>query len=167
MDVLNQNTTQNFMENNSTAIPQPIPVAAASSGVVYAGFFERFIAALIDGVLIGIANFVLGFVLGTVLGGAKWVQSVANLIAMAMAASYYVYFISQRGQTIGKKVMHLRVQNITTGQNLDVVSAILREIVGKFLSGVVLLLGYFWMLWDDKKQTWHDKIAKSIVVKVK
>jgi uncharacterized RDD family membrane protein YckC len=54
-----------------------------------------------------------------------------------------------------------------TGQNLDVISAILREVVGKFISSLILLLGYFWMLWDPKKQTWHDKIAKSVVVKVK
>jgi uncharacterized RDD family membrane protein YckC len=34
-----------------------------------------------------------------------------------------------------------------------------------FLSGQILGLGYFWMLWDDNDQTWHDKIVKSIVVK--
>lgn len=167
MDDLNQNTTQNFMSNNSTAIPQPASVAPASVGVVYAGFFERFVATLIDGVLVSIASFVLGFVLGLLLGAGGWVKSVAGLAGMAMSASYYVYFISQGGQTLGKKAMHLRVQNELTGQNLDVVSAILREVVGKFLSAAVLLLGYFWMLWDDKKQTWHDKIAKSVVVKIK
>jgi uncharacterized RDD family membrane protein YckC len=39
----------------------------------------------------------------------------------------------------------------------------LRQIV-KNISGVVLLLGYLWMLWDKEKQCWHDKIAGTVVV---
>jgi len=148
MDDLSRNTTQ------------PTPASA----VVYASFFERFVAVLIDGVLVGIVSAVVNRVFGTMGDSGK---TLGSLITMALSISYYVYFISQRGQTLGKKAMNLRVQNESTGQNLDVVSAILREVVGKFLSGIVLFLGYFWMLWDDKKQTWHDKIAKSIVVKVK
>jgi uncharacterized RDD family membrane protein YckC len=34
------------------------------------------------------------------------------------------------------------------------------------VSGYVCLLGYLWMLWDDKKQTWHDKMVGSNVVRV-
>ena len=34
-----------------------------------------------------------------------------------------------------------------------------------YVSQLVLLLGYLSMLWDPKKQTWHDKVAKSVVVK--
>jgi len=36
----------------------------------------------------------------------------------------------------------------------------------KILSAIPCLLGYFWMLWDPQKQTWHDKIVGSIVVPV-
>jgi uncharacterized RDD family membrane protein YckC len=32
------------------------------------------------------------------------------------------------------------------------------------LSGIVCLLGYLWMLWDKEKQTWHDKLATTVVV---
>ena len=35
----------------------------------------------------------------------------------------------------------------------------------RYLSAQVLFLGYWWMLWDDNRQTWHDKIVSSIVVK--
>lgn len=34
-----------------------------------------------------------------------------------------------------------------------------------YVSQIALFLGYLWMLWDPKKQTWHDKVAKSVVVK--
>ena len=39
------------------------------------------------------------------------------------------------------------------------------RIIMSYVSGLVLLLGYLWMLWDPKKQTWHDKVAKSVVVR--
>jgi len=32
------------------------------------------------------------------------------------------------------------------------------------VSGLVLLLGYLWMIWDSEKQTWHDKVARTYVV---
>jgi uncharacterized RDD family membrane protein YckC len=34
-----------------------------------------------------------------------------------------------------------------------------------YVSQLALLLGYLWMLWDPNKQTWHDKVAQSVVVK--
>jgi len=33
------------------------------------------------------------------------------------------------------------------------------------ISGQIFYLGYLWMLWDDKQQTWHDKVVGSIVVR--
>jgi uncharacterized RDD family membrane protein YckC len=41
--------------------------------------------------------------------------------------------------------------------------ALVRNLV-KYVSAVVVLLGYLWMLWDKEKQTWHDKAAGSVVV---
>jgi uncharacterized RDD family membrane protein YckC len=43
--------------------------------------------------------------------------------------------------------------------------AILREIVGKFISGLALGLGYAWMGWDTHKRGWHDHIAGTYVVR--
>ena len=39
------------------------------------------------------------------------------------------------------------------------------RILMSYVSQMVLLLGYFWMLWDKDNQTWHDKVAKSVVVR--
>ena len=44
--------------------------------------------------------------------------------------------------------------------------AFVREVVGKFLSGLVLCLGYLWMLWDAERQCWHDKLVGTRVVRV-
>jgi uncharacterized RDD family membrane protein YckC len=137
---------------------QPAP----ETGVVYASFFERLIALIIDIVILAIA----GAILGTVSAMASQLEQVMSMLATLMAWTYLVYMDVKQGGTIGKRVMGLRVQNMDTGANLELVPAILREIVGRFLSGLVLLLGYFWMLWDPKKQTWHDKLGNSVVVKV-
>lgn len=50
------------------------------------------------------------------------------------------------------------------GQPVSVGMAFVRALM-KIVSEVVLLLGYLWMLWDPNKQTWHDKVAGTYVVK--
>ncbi|MFA6918485.1 MAG: RDD family protein [Candidatus Gracilibacteria bacterium] len=152
-----QNTNQAPVQNQEAA---PTPVTPSASGVVYAGFFERFIAALIDGILVGVVTGLLGSLFGFTNSSEQASFNPFFILGLA----YYVVMTYKYGYTLGKKVMKIRVQKEDTGQNLTIVDAILREVVGKFVSSF-LLLGYFWMLWDSKKQTWHDKIAKSIVVK--
>lgn len=149
--------------NSASVSGEVVGATVAPGSVVYAGFFHRLVAGFIDGVLVAVGSGIISGVFG-LMGDAG--KTLASLVTMVLGYAYYVYFISHRGQTLGKQAMGIRVQNIETGQNLDMVSAILREVVGKFISALVLCLGYFWMLWDDKKQTWHDKIAKSVVVKV-
>ncbi|KKS17541.1 MAG: hypothetical protein UU77_C0032G0002 [candidate division WWE3 bacterium GW2011_GWC1_41_7] len=142
------------------ATPAQPPVD--TSGVTYATFFQRFVAGLIDFVLVGIVTTILGAVLGFANADRGFVNPFSVL-----AWAYYIYMVVKYGATVGKMAMGLRVQNETTGANLSWLEAFLREVVGKLLSGLALGLGFLWMLWDPKKQTWHDKIAKSIVVKVK
>jgi len=172
-DAKDVNTANDFTGANPyDTVVQPGPSGAPVSGevvgakvatgsVVYAGFWQRFVADIIDTVLIGIPMIMIQFIF------ANDGVAIGLLLSLALGYSYYIYFISQKGQTPGKRVASIRVQDVDTGSNIDVVSAILRELVGKAVSSGVLFLGYFWMLWDDKKQTWHDKIAKSVVVKVK
>lgn len=135
------------------------PQTATAAPVIYASFLERLVAGLIDGIIVGIAGGVITSVLGQD-------SSLGSLLSAALSWGYFVGMTVKYGATVGKKAMNLRVQNQTTGKNLTLIEAILREIVGKFLSAIALLLGYFWMLWDPNKQTWHDKLGKSFVVKV-
>ena len=151
--------------------PQPVDQSPASLGVVHAGFGVRFLAALIDGVVIGLIGGVLGLLAGipgTVLDSeivSLAASGFAQLFAVIIAVAYYVYFIGSRGQTPGKMALKIKVIKVDTQQAPGYLNAFLREAVGKFLSAIVLFLGYFWMLWDEKKQTWHDKIVNTIVIK--
>jgi uncharacterized RDD family membrane protein YckC len=80
--------------------------------------------------------------------------------------SYFTYFEgSPSGQTVGKRVLGIRVVDFNTGGPIDYGRAAIRY-VGSILSGIAIYIGYLWMLWDNEKQTWHDKFANAVVVPV-
>lgn len=86
------------------------------------------------------------------------------LFLLAVSLFYWGKLEGERGQTPGKKALGIRVLRQETGQPIGFGRAIGR-MFARYLSSQVLCLGYLWMLWDDNKQTWHDKIVSSIVVK--
>jgi len=134
----------------------------ASSGE-YATFWARLAAAFIDSILIGIVMSVFTGNFNMTSEGLS--ASATGTLPAFVSILYYVLMTANYGATLGKMALKIKVVSEETGENLTYGGAILREFVGKFVSSLVLGLGYFWMLWDDKKQTWHDKIGKSLVVK--
>jgi len=120
-----------------------------------ASFGIRFVAALIDGILLGIIGYVLSLILGSALGTA---------LQILLGLAYYAYLEgSPSGQTLGKRAMNIRVIDFNGGGSIGPTRALIRYL-GRILSSIPCLLGYFWMLWDSEKQTWHDKLAQSVVV---
>ena len=109
-----------------------------------AGFWKRFAAAFIDGLIFA--------GLSQLSAGLGFLQIVYETILLAQ----------WNGQTIGKKVLGIKVVS-ASGAKLDYLKAFIRTI-SKILSTIALGLGYLWMLWDGKSQTWHDKIADTYVV---
>jgi uncharacterized RDD family membrane protein YckC len=57
------------------------------------------------------------------------------------------------------------VVSFETGGPIGYANAFIR-FIGRYVSTIVLFLGYFWMLWDKEKQCWHDKFAGDVVVPV-
>lgn len=166
MENSNQNQTQPDQAAQPASAVQPAQPQQGSTHV-YASFGQRLIAAIIDGFIVFAVQFVLTLPFPKAASG---IQSntgamVAQLVGTLFALIYYVYFIYKEGATPGKKMMKIRVIR-EDGQPITVVTAILREVVGKFVSGIVIFLGYLWVLWDKKKQAWHDMIAGTVVVKM-
>jgi uncharacterized RDD family membrane protein YckC len=81
---------------------------------------------------------------------------------------YFVWFLTllRKGTTPGKKVLKIQVINQQSGDIPGFQKMFLREIVGRFLSGLFLGLGYIWALLDKNGQAWHDKLAGTVVVKL-
>ncbi|MEK7504271.1 MAG: RDD family protein [Patescibacteria group bacterium] len=134
--------------------------------LTYASFWRRLGAILLDGLIISIINGLFGAIVGVIFGQTDTASWINQLLSMIVGISYYVYFIGNRGQTPGKMVLKIKVVKIGTEETVGYGGAFMREVVGKFLSGISLGLGYLWSIWDHDKQTWHDKIAKTVVVKV-
>ena len=140
-----------------------------------AGYGARFFASLIDGILLGIAQFIVGlaFTLGPMallrgqnLGLLMFLPLVQFLLQIMMTVYYYGIYQHNAGQTVGKKAMGIKVVDMVTGQTPSVGKFLLRDMIGKILSSLILMIGYLMPLWDPKKQALHDKIAGTVVIKV-
>lgn len=137
----------------------------------YATFWWRFLASLIDGIIVSIPVQIIANLLGlgattaadgsvnTSLGSGG---SLFNIIVSVLYGGLFIAYWN--GQTPGKKICGLRVVMDGTSGPVAVGPSFVRALVA-IASGAVLLLGYLWMLWDPKKQTWHDKAANTIVIK--
>ena len=130
----------------------PAPTQGASGP--RASFGRRLVAAIIDGLLLG------------VVGGIFYAVSrpLGYVVQLLLTIAYLTYLEgSTSGQTVGKKAMGIRVIDFQTGGPIGYGRAFIRWI-GRYVSAIACLLGYFWMLWDKEKQTWHDKFANAVVV---
>jgi uncharacterized RDD family membrane protein YckC len=121
------------------------------------GFWRRFAAAFVDGLVLAIPNAVFVAALD---------YATANLLSLIVGMSYFTYFEGgPTGQTLGKRALGIRVIDFKGGGPIGYGRGLVRYIA-RFLSAIVFFLGYFWMLWDPEKQTWQDKIAGTVVVPV-
>jgi uncharacterized RDD family membrane protein YckC len=135
--------------------------ATIVTGGEYAGFWQRFLGYFIDSIIV---VFVAGIPAGIV-----------GVLADSLAL-FYVFYIpivvlyfawgDGSGGTWGKQVLNIRVASLDGGGDIGLGRGFARAIV-LWLGAIPFYLGWFWMLWDDNKQTWHDKAAGSAVVKTR
>ncbi|HEX2038760.1 MAG TPA: RDD family protein [Acidimicrobiales bacterium] len=133
---------------------EPFNAAGGASGP-RASIGVRFVAALIDGIILGIAVRILQAVLGFPAGTA---------VGVLLGIAYFAYFEGQpAGQTLGKRAMNIRVIDFATGGSLDSSKALVRSLVRE-VSGLACAIGFIWALFNPEKQTWHDLAANTVVV---
>ena len=166
--------------NTNELAAHAAPVAAASmsayvedstlsQAVVYSGFWRRVAASLIDSVILGVVGAILGIVLGIAMvsGGTddtEVVELTGNVVGIFLGWLYYALMESSSKQaTIGKMVMGIKVTDLE-GNQISFARASGRHF-GKIISSLILAIGYLMMLWTEKKQTLHDKMAGCLVVK--
>jgi uncharacterized RDD family membrane protein YckC len=154
------------------AQPPPAFAAAGPPREALADFWRRLIAAFLDWVLIGILAAAVGELFGveapsppSVDGGVNVQFQPAPGPFILVELAYFTYFhATSAGQSIGNKILGIRVLDAGTGRPLPYARAFVRALVSD-LSALALFLGYFWMLWEPRKRTWHDIVADSLVVK--
>ncbi len=125
--------------------------------LVYASFWSRFGAYILDIFIVGIPLGILNY---TVFASHGLIYYVVNFSASWL---YAALLESGPGMaTLGKRALGIKVTNME-GNQLTFGQATGRHF-GKYISGIILLIGYFMMLWDERSQTLHDKMAGALVV---
>lgn len=128
-------------------VPLTPPMASEALTLSRASFWERMGAAFLDIILVSI--------LGSLVGGPP--------LGFLVALAYFAGMWTWKGTTVGGIVLNLKVVRLDD-QPVTFVVALVRGLAAAF-SFIVLFLGFFWMIWDREKQTWHDKIAGTAVVR--
>jgi uncharacterized RDD family membrane protein YckC len=124
-------------------------------------------AFLIDiGMVIG-AEIVLIFLLFFLAGQSSTIAIILGIVGFLGLFAFSIWNQCYRqgltGQSIGKKVVGLRLVGIETGAPIGFGMAFLRQLA-HIIDGMPLYIGYLWPLWDPMKQTFADKICSTVVV---
>jgi uncharacterized RDD family membrane protein YckC len=126
-----------------------------------ASFGRRLVAALVDAVVVTV-GFVVLFGIGAAISEA--LGFVLLVVVIVGVFAYYIYLEGgPTGQTVGKRLLDIRVVDQNTGGPIGYGRGAIR-LIARYLSQLPCYLGYLWMLWDKEKQTWHDKLSSSVVV---
>lgn len=153
-----------------------------------ASWGKRVGAAIIDALVIAIPSYLLMAIIGVgaasgvetdpvtgeiTSGGGGFIATMLISVALiaAIAIAYQVYFNgNERGQTLGKMALGIQVRDEATGGPIGYGKAFLRWLVTwalGFLCGIGQIIDLLFPLWDDKRQTLHDKAVSSLVIDLK
>jgi uncharacterized RDD family membrane protein YckC len=139
-----------------------------------AGFLHRFIAWLIDVIIVSILQTIITLIIGAPLffsefelsPGAMAAQySAASIISLLIGVAYFVYFWGASGATPGKMALGIKVVGTDGTMPIGYPKAFVRYI-GYIISSIICLLGHLLILVDEDNQALHDKIASTYVIKV-
>jgi uncharacterized RDD family membrane protein YckC len=145
----------------------------------YAGFTSRMLALAVDVAIIMLFAAVTGWLLQTIgqlLGSAPSFESLklaediasavgiilSSLNAVTVVILYAFVFWTLTGQTPGMMLLGLRVVT-DKGEHMTLWHSLLR-LIGFVISIIFFFIGFIWVLIDDRRQGWHDKIGRTYVI---
>jgi uncharacterized RDD family membrane protein YckC len=154
-----------------------VPGGLLHQGRQYAGFWIRFVAVFIDGIILNVVGTVIYLpfmlVLGgmgrsttdptVILGSAVGIFSVLLLLNVAIAATYESWFVANKGATPGKMVLSLEV--IRTDGTRPGGGLAIGRFFAKQVSALTLGIGYIMAGLDDEKRALHDRICNTRVIR--
>lgn len=167
----------NCKDTYAQKLREGVPAAQAR---IYGGFWIRFVAVLIDGIILGIVGSVVQLIFfgsllrglivqpGTppspaLLGNLVGTAGLSSLVSTAIGATYEGLFVAKLGATPGKMALSLKVVR-PDGSPVGMGRAFGRYFA-KLLSGIILFIGYIMAGFDDQKRALHDMICDTRVIK--
>ena len=131
----------------------------------YAGFWIRLVASIIDSIIVVVALLPITLLFGREATSYSFQMTTASdWFWQILMAVFYIFCWVKFAGTPGKRLLRLKVLDEKTGNKLTVMQSIIRYI-GYIPSILVFGIGLFWVAFDAKKQGWHDKMAKTVVVR--
>lgn len=146
--------------------------SASALVLEYGGFWLRFLAKLVDMIILSVAGFVMGLVVGVAtasqmgkeIGWAYLIMQMAlALFGMVISAVYTIWFVGRFGATPGKMACGLKIVR-PDGRPLTYGRACGR-FFAEWLSGMTLYVGYIIAGFDREKRALHDHICDTRVVR--
>ena len=133
----------------------PYPDGAIPTGSPYASWIQRVGAYLID-----VAPIII---LPAIFRGILVIYWIVLLAGLGWTIYNRWYQAGTTGQSLGKKVLNLRLISEETGQPIGMLMAFVRDIC-HIVDSIICYIGYLFPLWDAKRQTLADKIVKTVVI---
>ena len=131
--------------------------------IIYGSFGNRFVAALLDGLIVGIPMVGMNFFMMGVTPLDKGLNFMPTIINVIVGWLYSALQESSYKQaTIGKRAMNLKVTDLY-GNQISFAQASGRHFA-KILSGCMLLIGYLMAAFTERNQALHDMIAGTLVL---
>jgi uncharacterized RDD family membrane protein YckC len=145
----------------------------------YGGFWQRFVARIVDGFALMIPNLLLGLILGVGWGGRLMgktpdaanvgafflMQAIFQVTSVAIAIAYEIFFIRKFDATPGKMAMGLKLLRADGGKLS--VGRIIGRYFAYLVSGIILCIGFIIAAFDDEKRSLHDRICDTRVIKTR
>ena len=144
----------------------PVPAAPA----VFGGPWRRLCGWVIDWVIVNILAILPAALLTSATGIPGFV---AGLLVVGIWPAYSIVLVHLSGETIGRIALGIRVVDLEGGRPPGWGRSTIRALIqlGLFLLSLFILipapLNYARVLWDPRKQGWHDRAARTIVVRVR
>jgi len=149
--------------NRKAMVEMPAESAGAGGGgVVYAGFWARFAAVMVDSAIVTVVGVALMVVLFMVMGGAGVL--IGNIAFFILQLLYWpVMESSARQATFGKSLMGLEVTDLQ-GNRTSFIKSLVRNLA-KILSSLIMMIGFLLAAFTARKQGLHDMLAGCLVVR--
>lgn len=127
-----------------------------------AGILPRFAALIVDGIALALLLAFIMPIVYSIIGDMELYLD--QYLYIAVPLLYHVWFWTRRdGQTPGKSLLGIRVIKADGGP-IGTTDAVIR-LFSYQISAMVLWAGFLWAIVDRKNQSWHDKLARTYVVK--
>ncbi|MEC6797921.1 RDD family protein [Photobacterium sp. S4TG1] len=135
--------------------------------ITYVGFWPRVLASLVDTAIVTLITAPFMYLAY----GEMHPSSDSFAVGpMDIMINYLLPFVGvilfwiYKSATPGKMVIKAQIVDANTGNKPSVKQSVIRYL-GYFVSTIPFGLGLMWVGWDKKKQSWHDKLANTVVVK--